>query len=87
MFACDELIRTVTLIHYHKTKHVQQIGKVWSATETESVTLNYHTARLKGVNDCSLDIQISDFMKYDEAMTMYRETKIISIIDKSMDIV
>lgn len=39
------------------------------------------------MGDSILDLQIMDFMKHDESFTMYRKTKIISIIDNSLDIV
>lgn len=41
---------------------------------------------MKGPTDF-LDVQIVDFMKRDEGLTMYRETTIVSRIDNSIDFV
>mmetsp|Transcript_9867 Transcript_9867/g.13456 ORF Transcript_9867/g.13456 Transcript_9867/m.13456 type:complete len:198 (-) Transcript_9867:1194-1787(-) len=87
LMTSDELVRTLTLMHAHKQRHTRQVGKLWSALKDDEVTeLNYRTMTMIGESS-QLDVQIMDFMKYDEAFTMYRETKIISVIDNSIDIV
>ena len=91
MMACDPLIRAITLLHCHRQKHTRKVGKLWSGeeesnNESDSTEVNFHT--MTNVLDRDFfDPQIIDFMKHDEAFTMYRETKIISVIDDSMDIV
>ena len=86
MMVCDPLIRSITLLHCHRQKHIRKVSRFWSHQE-ESFEFNYHTTREIGVMDELLDLQVIDFMKYDEAFTMYREEKIISVIDNSMDLV
>ena len=49
--------------------------------------MNYHTQKEIGTLDKSLDLQVMDFMRRDEGHVMYREMKIVSVIDKSIDVV
>lgn len=81
----DEIMRTMNLIHYHRRRHIRLVGKIWSASEEFETTLSYQAT--KAIADRSLDLQIMDFMKHDQEFTMYRETKIISVIDNSIDVV
>lgn len=96
LFTADQLLRTVCLAHYHKQRHEKNIGELFSKSlrKTEDgddhdnpVMLSYHTQKEIGVIEANIDIQIVDFMKRDEGHSMYRETKIVSIIDKSIDVV
>lgn len=49
--------------------------------------MNYHTGKAKGFDLDHLDAQVIDFMRRDEESLLYRELKIVSIIDNSLDIV
>ena len=49
--------------------------------------MNYHTQKEVGTLYKSLDLQVMDFMRRDEGHVMYREMKIVSVIDKSIDVV
>lgn len=49
LFTSDELMRTVTLVHYHKYRHVRNTGLfLETRTDKQQITLNYHT----GKGDC-----------------------------------
>lgn len=43
LFTADEIVRTATLAHYHKTRHVKHAGQLFSLyeEETSSIELNY----------------------------------------------
>jgi hypothetical protein len=49
LITSDELMRTVTLVHYHRMRHVRNTGLfLETRTEEKQITYNYHT----GKGDC-----------------------------------
>ena len=96
LLSADEFMRTVSLVHYHRQRHIRITGQLLSEDVLDSTNqevplhLNYQTGKMaynRNTEMGELDLQIMDFMKQDEGFVMCRETKIISVIDNSIDIV
>ena len=81
-------MRAICLIHFHQQRHTLNQGLfLKSKKEGEEIKYNYHTGKASDYGKDCLDVQIIDFMKRDQGQQIYRETKIVSVIDNSLDIV
>lgn len=86
----DPLMQVVSLLHFHAQKHTQKVFSYMSS-DVHSLCVNYHTCESISSQmreqQSPLNICVIDFVKKNDIELLYREQKIVSVVDNSLDIV
>ena len=81
-------MQAVSLLHFYAKKHTQKVFNYMSS-DVHSLVVNYHTCESisSKSNKYPLNICVIDFVKKNDIELLYREQKIVSVVDNSLDIV